>query len=216
MDIIIDKKMTWAKQNPLKHRTNGQKSREKRIKVAIAKNAAASRRSLIHTDPVIFDAGWCVKFSFPYSWAASKNRSFRIAASGRPFKIKELKQYQDALALCVASAVRGQKVYKNKIWVEFFVQKPSHKSDAINIVDTVCDAIKIGLGVDDRWFSIKQLDWQITKTDPQIYISIYQRDPYDASACSWCGEILPLTAFKEAKSAKSGISSVCAECQKTV
>jgi uncharacterized Zn-finger protein len=103
------------------------------------------------------------------------------------------------------SAISGKKIYRNKVWIDIFVQKPDHRGDAINFVDLIADAIKVAIGIDDRWFSIRRVDWQIVKENPRIFIGIGQQDLFDSKICSYCGRILPEKNFS-----KSGRE--CREC----
>jgi hypothetical protein len=93
------------------------------------------------------------------------------------------------------------------------VQKPDARGDALNVIDAVSDAIKGVLGVDDRWYSVKRLDWQIVKDDPQIYIGISQKSDGDKRICSYCGRILTLDMFWKDKSNRMGVGRECKECK---
>lgn len=178
-------------------------------------NAAASRQRVGATEQFSADAGWMVCFSFPFSKAASKNHIWNYSPGSHVFKRRESNDYQNALALRAKETVRGKRIFQNKIWIDLFVQKPDHRSDAINVIDAVCDALKVGLGVDDRWFCIRQVDWEIVKTDPTIFISVFQRDTFDAQACSHCGRIRPFTDFAKSRSTKNGIGRACIDCRNT-
>lgn len=177
-------------------------------------NLQKSRKSLFLGENFMPDNGWCIKFKFPFDKAVSKNAIWSIGGEGgHLYRRKRANQYQEALALRTRAAIAGRRVYINKIWIDLFVQKPSHKSDAVNVLDTVCDALKIGLGVDDRWFCIKQLDWEITKKDPHIFISIYQKDTFDARPCSHCGRIFPMESFTKSSHGLGGRGRSCFECR---
>lgn len=212
-----ERKKAWSAAHPpsqqnRKKWSTAQKGRS--IEAGLANSAVVSKDSIIGSERFIASAGWCVKFKFPYSQAVSKNSLWSFGGKGgHVYRRQAANQYQDTLALYTKAAMAGRKVYINKIWIDLFVQKPTHKSDAINVLDTVCDALKVGLGVDDRWFCIRQLDWEITKNDPHIFISIYQKDTFDAQACSHCGRILAFSNFTKSKYNKSGYGRVCSECR---
>ena len=56
------------------------------------------------------------------------------------------------------------------------VYKPRTNIDAINFIDAIADVLKDVIGVDDKWFSIKALDWEHDKVNPRIIVKIYQPD----------------------------------------
>lgn len=155
---------------------------------------------------------WVVRFKFPFSNALSKNHIYAGTAFGHRFMRKDSSSAKDGIAYAARAALQGRKLKQNKVWIDIFVQKANQKSDAINVIDLVCDGLKIGLGVDDRWFSIRQLDWEIAKSDPQIFVGFGQEDVPDVIACSSCGRILPFEQFNKNKSTKIGISRNCKDC----
>lgn len=120
---------------------------------------------------------------------------------------------RDELTLRIRSAFSGKKVAHNKVWIAIFAQKPNHRGDAVNLIDLVCDAIKDAIGIDDRWFCLRQVDWQITKKEPEIYVEIGQTSDVDSQPCSSCGRILSLDKFNKRKSNKLGVDRNCRECR---
>lgn len=52
--------------------------------------------------------------------------------------------------------------------------KPRTNIDAINFIDAIADVLKRVIGVDDKWFSIKSLDWAVDAKNPYIIIKLYQ------------------------------------------
>jgi Holliday junction resolvase RusA-like endonuclease len=172
------------------------------------------RKSLSGGELFLADDGWMAAFKIPFSFALSKNHVWSMArGGGHVFKREQARKYQDFIALKAKECTRGLTIYRNKIWIDLFVQKPNHKGDAINIVDSVCDGLKVGLGIDDRWFCIRQLDWEIAKDDPQVFVKIFQRDCFDALACSHCGRILAMEHFGKKKSSKLGVDRACRVCR---
>lgn len=101
---------------------------------------------------------------------------------------------------------------QNRVWLDILVQKPNQRGDAVNFVDLICDAAKSAIGIDDRWFSIRRLDWQIVKDDPKIYIGIGQEDVPAVQACSSCGRLLPFSEFHKNTRLQNGVSRNCKEC----
>lgn len=113
-------------------------------------------------------------------------------------------------------ALKGRRIAHRKTWVSFFVQKPNHKCDAINVVDTVCDALKKVMGLDDRWFSIGQVDWEIVREQGRIYIRVAQESDEDTLSCSHCGRVLTLDNFHKNRSGPLGRGRVCLDCTRVL
>jgi Holliday junction resolvase RusA-like endonuclease len=163
------------------------------------------------------DCEWTASFSVPYMNAASKNRRWAQMKGGRGiFVPSDVSSYSNLVAFKTKKALEGIKVYENKLWVSLFVQKPDHKSDAVNVVDTFCDAIKTVAGVDDRWFSLHLVDWEIKKVEPHIFVRIGQEDCFDARVCSHCGGVFPLDRFHKKNADRMGVGRECIECKSVV
>src|SRR6185369_15395721 len=150
--------------------------------------------------------------AIPFSYAASKNHIYGMTRRGHKYLRKEAVAFQQELEFKIKAALRDTKVAHNKVWIDILVQKSNHRGDAVNVLDLVCDAAKRAVGVDDRWFSIRRLDWQITKTDPKIFVGVSQDSDIDCQVCSYCGRILPLDSFCKDRDAKLGVSRECKEC----
>lgn len=102
----------------------------------------------------------------------------------------------------------------NKVWIDILVQKPDHRGDAVNVIDLVCDALKDALPVDDRWFCIRRLDWEIAKENPRLFIGIGQASDQDCQICSYCGQIKELEAFNRSRSRPLGVGRECKDCRR--
>lgn len=138
--------------------------------------------------------------NIPFHRGVSKNYAHGISLkNGYVFLKKDARAVRDAIHYKIKSVLSGIIFKPGKVWVDIFVEKPDHRSDAINVVDTVCDAIKIAIGVDDRWFSIRRVDWAIIKTNPMITIVIGQEDDDEKGVCQICGRILLATMFTKRK-----------------
>jgi hypothetical protein len=92
-------------------------------------------------------------------------------------------------------------VVHNKVWIDILVQKPNHKGDAVK--DT--------LPVDDRWFCIRRLDWEIVKDNPRLFVGIGQESDENCQVCSCCGQIKPFLEFNRRKYHRLGIGRECRE-----
>ncbi len=179
------------------------------------KISQAGSRSLAdwYYDPKL---AWLVRFSLPFSWAASKNSIYGRMSDikKRTFIRAESRNYRDAITLLTKQAMKGVDLKHDKLWLDIFVEKPNQRGDAVNVIDLVCDAIKRAIPIDDRWYSIRRLDWEINKNNPHLFIGLSQEEgAVDSKACSYCGQIKPLTAFTFARSNTHGRGYICAECR---
>lgn len=155
---------------------------------------------------------WYGRVAVPFSYAASKNHIYTMTRRGHVSLRKEVRTKRAAITAAVRGVLAGHRVAHNKVWIDLFIQKPNHKGDAINVVDMVCDAIKDAIPVDDRWFSIRRLDWEIAKVNPQMFIGIGQDTTTDCQVCSHCGRVLPFEAFGRRRSSRLGIARACKRC----
>lgn len=163
------------------------------------------------------DLAWLHRISLPFSYALSKNAVWSMAAGGgHVFMRKRASRAREAVRLALAEALReqGTKPVEAKVYIDLFVQKPNHKGDAINVIDSVCDGVKEAIGVDDRWFSIRGLDWEIVKDDPRIFVGVGQVATEHHRACSTCGRVLPMTGFGVRKHDRMGRAKECFGCRR--
>lgn len=156
---------------------------------------------------------WVVTYSVPFALESSKNRRWSNNGKGVVFLSKAVRSYSDMIVMATKAALKGVEVKQNKVWISMHVEKLNHRFDAINVVDTVCDAIKVAIEVDDNWFCLGMIDWSIKKKDPSIIISIGQESSEHAQVCSHCGSIKSLPEFTIKKSQKFGVDRVCKECK---
>lgn len=189
--------------------------REKKTSTIVqagAERSNASKRGLIWATDGPPPLVWKVIFSVPFSYSASKNHIYSNRAGGHVALRRESRALRDEIALKTKLACRESPVVNAKVWLDLRVQKPDHRGDAVNVIDLVCDGVKEGLGVDDRWFCIRGLDWQITKTDPQLIIGIGQSESSHRNICSHCGRILKLERFRKKSDTPLGVDRVCKGC----
>ena len=156
---------------------------------------------------------WEVRFSLPFNYAASKNHIYATTLRGHVYLRYETRLMRQAISRQARIALMGRRPAHNKLWIDLLVQKPDHRGDAVNVVDLVCDAVKDVADIDDRWFCIRRLDWQVVKADPQLIIGLSQESREDVRVCSYCGQIKSLDAFNRRKGAILGIDRVCRECR---
>jgi hypothetical protein len=138
-----------------------------------------------------------IRLAIPFNYALSKNAIWRFGGPGHVYMRKEIRSTRDHISAMIRSSINksGILFFTGKLWIDLFIQKPNHKSDAINMLDCICDAIKDALDIDDRWFAIRRLDWEIVKVDPVIYIGIGQEIAEDQRICAVCGRQISLTMF---------------------
>lgn len=151
-------------------------------------------------------------YSLPWTRALSKNHVFGISRfGGHIFLRQQTREIQNQIiGAFKASVVRFA---QNRLMLNLYVEKPDHRCDAINIIDRVADAVKQGIGVDDRWYHIGEIDWRIVKHEPQIHIVIAQLDVSDAIVCSYCGMVKLLDQFNANRCTKSGRNRECRDCR---
>lgn len=152
------------------------------------------------------------RFSVPFDFNYSKNSIWSLGRKrGHVFVRKEINLLREALANIVKTC--GIKWRVNKLYLDILVQKPSLRGDAINVIDTIADSIKKSVGIDDNWFSIRRLDWEIVRDNPRIFIGIGQENE-DKYPCNVCGTFKTFDHYPKDKSSRFGISTPCKECSK--
>jgi Holliday junction resolvase RusA-like endonuclease len=152
---------------------------------------------------------WVVITSVPFSLNVSKNRRWSNNGRGAVYLSQEVQSFQQGLIQHLREALEGREVKQAKVWLGLFVQKPNHRSDAVNAIDTICDALKKAIGVDDNWFCIDRVDWEVQKHEPQIYIKIAQEATSDMLVCSGCGTIADADTYPRNKHGPLGRHRVC-------
>jgi len=195
----LERKAKWMRKNPLnpeRTKLNKQKTKSRNIERGLINNKTTVENLFVYPEVNLW---WQIKIAVPFSYSVSKNHLWSSNSSGHIYRREESNKIQEDIILMLKSAMGNQKIYRNKVWIDIYVQKPDHKGDAINVVDLVADAVKVAIGIDDRWFSIRRLDWQIVKENPRLYIGVGQQDDFDAKICSYCGRILPEEMFGKAK-----------------
>jgi hypothetical protein len=196
-----ERKQKWANAHPI-NRTKEeiQTIRENKTSVLVSRGKAINegvKHNVSHFSEV--DLQWFVKVSVPFSYAASKNHIWATNGYGHIHRRKESVAMEEEIFFAFKRALVGRKIFQNKIWLDIFVQKPDHRGDAINVLDLVADALKKAIEIDDRWFSVRRIDWEVVKENPKLFIGIGQEDTWDAKLCSYCGRILPIENFGKSK-----------------
>jgi hypothetical protein len=211
---------SWARAHPL---TPSQKQAShvlQRARIEKAREAGRLRSQGIAESIAWLDGNvpylkWLVRVAVPFGWELSKNHIYALTGDGHVALRQESNQMRGLIATLLrrALAEAGVNVVQNKVWLDIFVQKPNHKGDAVNVIDLVCDAVKDAIGLDDRWFCIRRLDWEIVKENGRVFIGVGQEDVENVQVCSYCGQLLPLTTFTKYRSRKLGVGRECKECR---
>lgn len=145
----------------------------------------------------------------PYSGAYSKNVMYGVRGKARlrwrPFIREESREKMRALILLLKPREQWP---QRKTYIDIHVQKPHHKGDAINVLDLICDAVKRAIGIDDRWFAIRRLDWEIVKDNPTIHVQVIQYGDEVQKVCSGCGRIRDLSMFAARKTTSKHYSAL--------
>lgn len=156
---------------------------------------------------------WVLRFKVPFSWSGSKN-SANAWGKGNWYKKGDNKKFENAVTALTQSALQRHqiKMVKNKVWIGVFIQMPTHRGDAINFIDSICDGVKKGISVDDRWFCISFLDWKVNRQEPHIFVQIGQDADWDAQVCKACGRIRPLTDYRTIRGYSDRHHRYCFDC----
>ncbi len=194
----------WRKINPdwKKRRANRQKEYN-RIR------AAAARSMLVEKKVVMPERiGVTALERFIISWDAglSKNELYGRKPGAIFLRDRARKLKQAIISMVVLKT--GGRWPVGKIWVDIIVQKDSQKADAVNVVDILCDAIKDGIGVDDKWFSLGLVDWEVSKIAPKIVFQIYRYHSEPKRVCYSCGEVRDASEFW-----KRSAGGMCLRCR---
>lgn len=157
---------------------------------------------------------WLARVAVPFTYAASKNHLYTLRHAGHIALRREGRAKRQEITLALRHALHGRRVAHNKVWIDILVQKPNHRGDAVNVIDLVCDAIKDAIPVDDRWFCIRRLDWEIAKVAPKLFVGIGQDSLADCQVCSYCGQIRPLHQFNKHSGGHLGVGRECKDCRR--
>lgn len=184
-----------------------------------AKRRAAAIVSVEARESMAWDANEAlgihrlIRVAIPFTYRMSKNATWSMGERrGHVFVRQEIKRLRAGLSTLIVSALGGVPFLEGRLWIDILVEKPNHRGDAINMIDGVCDAVKVATGIDDRWYSIRRVDWRVVKTEPRIIVGIGQAITEPERVCSYCGTVKPLTSFGKRKHGVGGRARVCIEC----
>lgn len=152
----------------------------------------------------------------PFTWKLSKNYKLGRARNGRVYLPKEVREAMDDLKARVREATAEQEWFDAKVWIRIFAEMPNRNGDAINFIESVADAVKVAIGIDDNWFSV-ELDWTLSRDDPKLHVVIEQEAEEHFRFCTHCGKEKPLTEFTRlARNVRyRGYDYICRGCNTT-
>lgn len=215
----LARKRRWSRRNPPSQPARREATARALVRKELAKQAgvatnSAAAQCITWFDSDVPDLKWLGRVSVPFTYATSKNHIYTLRQAGHVALRKEARQIRWLIAAALRRLTAGQKIARNKLWVDILVQKPDHRGDAVNVIDLVCDAIKDAIDLDDRWYCIRKLDWEIVKHDPRLIVGIGQDTELDCQICSYCGQIKPLTEFGKRRKSKTGVGRECFACRR--
>lgn len=184
----------------------------KAIKQSGIDKSVANRSEVVwmnHPNPILSSYAQIV---IPFSSKLSKNAVWSFSGRGNVYIKPEIKATREEIEILLRQASRGITWYEGKVWLDIFVEKPDHRSDPINLIDSIADAVKKVIGVDDRWFAIRRLDWAIVKSNPVVRVGVGQEVTEHHVICHHCGEAKPLDQFGKDARSKFGRGSACKAC----
>ncbi len=120
-----------------------------------------------------------VDFVATYDTYLSKNQRMRFTRRGSTYKPALSQAAEKVLHTEAVNALGRKKFYQNKVYLDITVYKSRTNVDAVNFIDVIADVLKVVIGVDDKFFCIKQLEWELDRKNPRIRIKIYQPDRYN-------------------------------------
>lgn len=155
--------------------------------------------------------GWCARVVVPYDAGFSDNRVVR-RGRGRTYTSAAARIRKATLVDALRAELEGQHIAHNRLWLGIVVFMEDHRGDALNVLKLVADAAKVATGLDDRWFTVRGIEWGISKDRPRLVVWVGQDQMADVSVCGLCGSVLDFEAFARDRSRASGRGSWCRSC----
>jgi len=158
---------------------------------------------------------WTVAVVLRYDAGWSKNRIWQNDPRGGHGRhlTTWARARRDELAGILRPELARVPLVHHRLWLWLHVSKPDHRSDALNCLDLVADAVQEAAGLDDRWFGLGHLGWDVRPGHGVLRLWCGQEaGAVDSNICGRCGDILPLHAFNRNAGARTGRASTCREC----
>lgn len=147
---------------------------------------------------------WSARAEVPLDSGWSKNRMWLPRAGTHARRLSpDARARRDGLADALRAELGDdvrpnglvRPVVQDRLLVAVAAHKRDHRGDAVNVLDMVLDAVERATGLDDRWFEVAGLCWDVRPTDPSLVVAIGQQRRRDRAVCSVCGLVLPVGKF---------------------
>ena len=115
----------------------------------------------------------------------SKNKR-RIMVRGKPFQTPAVKVYRKEVAYTLLK-YKDKLPDNMKIVLDCCWYKTRSTQDVTNFHDELCDAIAPALGLNDRWFLVRDIDFVVAKKTHEdygkVWLQIYALNGVDDGSC---------------------------------
>jgi hypothetical protein len=177
---------------------NPTKAEENRIAAGEIRNRQ-TRRGDTWIPPMFLHPVWQIRISLPFDPSKhSKNQGFRIGRKGQGGKAFIIRTDgthggKNELAELIAQSIVDIDAMpvQAPLWIGIFLQKRNWQADAVNILDIASDAMQLATGVNDRWYCVSNIDWEMTVDRPMLHLHACQFKNEDHDTCSYCSSIVP-------------------------
>ncbi len=135
-----------------------------------------SQRASIKASAHYVSLGERIALEVPLTTTLSEDAQHGIGKGGGVFLRDEASEARDAIGWELKNALRGRVLHpRTKVYLDVFVRRSDMKGDPINLLDATADAVKGVVGVDDRWFAVAGLDWELVRHErPFLRIQVWQ------------------------------------------
>lgn len=114
---------------------------------------------------------------YPYTHFLSKNFAHWKGDKKLGYT-RATQKAMDDISILIRPPFYGYKWNKNRIKVTITVYRPTGRSDAQNFVDTISDAIQVGIGVNDCEYDVSAIG-ELDSNNPRIVIEVEQEEKDD-------------------------------------
>jgi len=112
------------------------------------------------------------KIVYPYEPYLNKN-SMHPLGDAKLGYVSRAKKAMDGISFLIRPPFYGYRWNNNRIKVTITVYRPQENIDPHNFETSICDAIKVGIGVDDCEFDVSCIG-KVDKENPRIVIEVEQ------------------------------------------
>ena len=157
---------------------------------------------------------WSVAVAISYDAGWSENRMWRNDSTGPGRHLTPWARVRRSeLVEVLRPELAAVSIVHHRLWLWLHVSKPDHRGDALNAIKLVSDAVQEAAGLDDRWFGLGHLGWDVRPGRGVLRLWCGQEaGAVDSNVCGRCGDVLPLHAFNRNKGARLGRAATCREC----